>query len=80
MEVVPLQKLTKRSITNLNILGGICSLLSAYCLVLLIQIGDPVSNYYLGTFYTSMILTVFAFATSLILQAILNLQEGLLVE
>jgi len=67
---------TTRTILGLNILGTVCGLSAAAFLYVFFFIGESVdSNYYLGSFFTSLIAAILSFGFSHMIRLLADLRD-----
>lgn len=71
-----MDKSTKHTILSLNILGIFCALLSLSFLFVFFYIGDKGdSTYYLGSFFTSLIVTILSFGFAKIISLLTQIRD-----
>ena len=72
-----MENATNRTILGLNILGSVCGLSAGAFLYVFFFVGESVdSNYYLGSFFTSLIATILSFGFSNIIRLLAELRDN----
>jgi len=71
-----MDKGTQRTITGLNLLGLLCAISASIFLFVFFFVGEEVdSDYYLGSFFTSLIATILSFGFSHIIKLLSDMRE-----